>query len=50
LQVIAGRKAGGKSELHRAECRVTPGQGDLRKVPQKSNREPLEGRKGETAG
>ena len=28
-QVIAGRKAGGKSELHRAGCRVTPGEGNL---------------------
>jgi hypothetical protein len=31
VQAIAGelRLAGGKSELHRAECRVTPGEGDL---------------------
>jgi hypothetical protein len=28
-QAIAGRKAGGKSELHRAGCRVIPGEGDL---------------------
>jgi hypothetical protein len=30
-QAIVGefRLAGGKSELHRAECRVTPGEGDL---------------------
>ena len=31
VRAIAGgfRLAGGKSELHRAECRVTPGEGDL---------------------
>jgi hypothetical protein len=31
VQAIAGERsfAGGKSELHRAECRVTPGEGDL---------------------
>jgi hypothetical protein len=31
VQAIAGEfhLAGGKSELHRAECRVTPGEGDL---------------------
>ena len=31
VQAIAGEHllAGGKSELRRAECRVTPGEGDL---------------------
>jgi len=51
-QAIAGRKAGGKSELHRAGCRVTPGEGDLKESATENIPRPrvIPGRKVEKAG